>query len=227
MTRTLAVVALAGALLLAVLTSAAAPAPAAAGSLSLRISPTGLSPLGTATLSGTVSPKLKRPGKLLVQFSSDGKQFVTIKTLSLPKGATKYKTTFTAGTLLGPAFLRARFGALSTKGLRIMVTETVDVTIADFAFSPKVVTVKPWTTVLWTNGDPGDHTVTSVDSLDLNATPTGLFDSGPIAAGHTFGYTFSTPGTYYYECRIHSGDAAMHAQVIVEQSAARALAPAD
>ncbi len=218
MTRILAVAvaALAAALTLALLVAAAAAPPAAAGSLSLRISPTELSPLGTAALSGEVSPKLKKPGKLFVQFSPDNKGFTTIKTLKLPKGATKYNTTFTAGTVLGPVFLRVQFGSLSTKGLKLTVTETVDILIEDSSFSIKVLTVKPWTTVLWTNNDSVSHTVTAVDSLALDATPTGLFDGGPLANGQSFEYAFTTPGTYYYECTIHSDEAAMHAQVIVE-----------
>jgi plastocyanin len=196
--------------------AAAAPAPAAAGSVSLRISPSELSPLETATLSGAVSPKLKKAGKLYVQLSQDNKTFTTIKTLKLPKGATKYSTAFTAGTVLGPVYLRTKFGTLSTKGLKVTVAETADVQINDFAFSTKVLTVKPWTTVWWTNNDLVGHTVTAVDSLDLGATPTGLFDSGPIAGGQVFHFTFSTPGTFFYECRIHSTEAAMHAEVIVQ-----------
>lgn len=216
MTRIIAVVAFASTLTLALFTAAAAPAPAAAGSLSLKISPSDLSPLGTAILSGKVSPKLKKPAKLAIQVSPNGKDWSTLKKLSLPKGATKYKTSFTAGTELGPIFFRARFGSLTTKGLKVTVTEQIDVRIESFAFSTKILTVKPWTTVVWTNQDPVNHTVTSVDSLDLDATPTGLFDSGPIAKDHTFSYTFTTPGAFFYECAIHSDQAAMHAQVNVQ-----------
>ena len=216
MPRIFAAAVLAAALSLALLVAAATPSPAAAGSLSLKISPSVISPLGTATLSGKVSPKLKKPGKLLVQSSPDNKAFTTIRTVRLPKGATKYSTTFTAGNVLGPVFLRTRFGSLTTKGLRLTVTEMVGLQIESFAFSAKTITVKRWTTVVWTNNDPVNHTVTAVDSLDLDATPTGLFNSGPIAGGHTFHYTFGTVGTFFYECTIHSLDPAMHAEVIVQ-----------
>jgi len=92
-----------------------------------------------------------------------------------------------------------------------------DVQITSFEFSPKTLTVKPGTTVVWTNNDPYIHTVTAVDSLNLDATPTGLFNSGPIAGGHTFAYTFTTPGTFFYECQIHAlYHPAMHAEVIVQ-----------
>ena len=122
----LAVAALAGALTLALLV-AAAPSPAAAGSLFLRIPPSSVSPLETVTLCGKVSPKLKKP--------------------SLPKSATKYETTWVAGTSLGPICLRAEFGGLTSKKLMVTVVERAAVEIASHAFSPKTLTIRPWTTV--------------------------------------------------------------------------------
>ncbi|MCX6347189.1 MAG: cupredoxin domain-containing protein, partial [Actinobacteria bacterium] len=50
-------------------------------------------------------------------------------------------------------------------------------------------------TVTWTNNDNHDHTVTS-DS--------GTFNSGNIANGSTFSFTFSTAGAYSYNCSIHT-----------------------
>jgi len=216
MTRIIAVVAFASALTLALFVAAAAPPPAAAGSLSLKISPSSVSPFETVTFSGKVSPKLKKPAKLTLQSSLDGATFTTLQRIGLAKGATKYRTTWVAGATLGPIYFRARFGTLTTKKLMVTVAERADVQIVSFAFSPKTLTVKPWTTVVWTNNDSVSHTVTAVDSLDLNATPTGLFNSGPIAGGQRFRYTFTTPGTFFYECQIHSDLAAMHAQVIVQ-----------
>ena len=109
----------------------------------------------------------------------------------------------------------------STQTYTVTVAKGADVQIIDveiiyFAFSPTTLTVKPGTTVVWTNNDAFSHTVTAVDSLGLNATPTGLFNSGPIAGGQTFRYTFTTPGTFFYECQIHRLDPAMHAEVIVQ-----------
>ena len=49
-------------------------------------------------------------------------------------------------------------------------------------------------TVSWMNNDNTPHTVTS----DSN-----LFDSGAIAAGQSWSYTFTTPGTYQYHCSYH------------------------
>lgn len=67
--------------------------------------------------------------------------------------------------------------------------------IRDFAFAPDVILVPVGTTVRWTNGGAGDHTVTS---------DTGLFDAGTLSPGASFEYRFDVPGTYAYHCAIHS-----------------------
>jgi plastocyanin len=69
------------------------------------------------------------------------------------------------------------------------------VTIVDFGFNPGSITVKPGTTVTWTNTGV-THTVTS---------NSGLFDSGHLGSGDTFTFTFSKAGTYAYHCAIHTG----------------------
>jgi plastocyanin len=68
------------------------------------------------------------------------------------------------------------------------------VTIGNFAFGPAVVTVKPGTTVHWTNRDSEAHTVTS---------DTGAFSSAALPVGAGFSYTFTKPGTQKYHCSIH------------------------
>jgi plastocyanin len=68
------------------------------------------------------------------------------------------------------------------------------VTIRNFAFSPANTTVKVGMTVVWTNADRVDHTVTA------NA---GRFGSPAISANGTFAFTFITPGAYPYHCSIH------------------------
>ena len=55
-------------------------------------------------------------------------------------------------------------------------------------------------TVTWSNGDSAAHTVTST-SVPTGATS---FDSGNMAAGATFTYTFTVPGTYSYHCNYHN-----------------------
>ena len=78
------------------------------------------------------------------------------------------------------------------------------VSIEGFAFNPSSITVPAGTTVTWTNNDSVTHTVTS-DS--------GAFDSGNLAPGKTFTFTFSQPGSFAYHCKIHTS---MHATVVVQ-----------
>lgn len=69
-----------------------------------------------------------------------------------------------------------------------------DVTIKGFAYNPATLTVKVGTTVKWTNNDSVAHTVTS---------DTGLFDSGELASGDTYSFTFTQAGTFVYHCAMH------------------------
>lgn len=72
---------------------------------------------------------------------------------------------------------------------------TSAVTIDNFAFSPKAITVKVGTTVTWTNRDEEPHTVSAED---------GSFHSGTLAGNsNTFSHTFSAPGSFTYHCAIH------------------------
>ena len=83
----------------------------------------------------------------------------------------------------------------------IPVTATGNqVTIKGFAFSPSVLQVKVGTTVVWTQEDDTFHTVTSGTA----GSPTSLFDSGQLAKGGTFRFTFTQPGNYPYFCADHA-----------------------
>jgi plastocyanin len=65
----------------------------------------------------------------------------------------------------------------------------------NISFSPASVQVKAGTTVVWVNKDSVQHTTTS---------DTNVWDSGLMAEGSTFSYTFTQPGTYKYYCKPHS-----------------------
>ena len=80
---------------------------------------------------------------------------------------------------------------------------TDQVHVANFAFGPATVMVKPGTTVTWTNQDEDQHTVTADDAS---------FGSSPLTTGATFTHTFTAPGTYHYHCAIHPF---MHGTVVV------------
>jgi plastocyanin len=62
-------------------------------------------------------------------------------------------------------------------------------------YSVNVLEVKVGDTVTWTNNDEGMiHTVTAAD---------GSFDSGFLATGDTWSYTFTEPGEFEYLCTPH------------------------
>jgi plastocyanin len=77
-------------------------------------------------------------------------------------------------------------------------------TLGSAAYAPNPVTISAGSTVTWTNNDTIAHTSTSDN---------GAFDSGAIAAGGKFSFTFNTKGTFPYHCTFHPG---MVASVIVQ-----------
>jgi plastocyanin len=90
------------------------------------------------------------------------------------------------------------------------------VSIQNFAFTPKTLTVSPGTTVTWTNNDSTPHNVMSTKSLSLNSPTTSVFASSTLSQGQTFSFTFSAKGVYFYECSIHKSLPAMHAVIVVK-----------
>ena len=97
----------------------------------------------------------------------------------------------------------------------VSIPKGADVNTAPPGYLPGNVTVVVGinNTVVWTNNDASDHTVTST-SIPAGAT---AFDSGLFAPGKNFTQTFTIPGTYEYHCTIHSW---MTGSVIVKAPAA-------
>jgi len=71
---------------------------------------------------------------------------------------------------------------------------TVKASMKSIAFQPGRIEITVGTTVAWTNDDAVQHTVTAIDRS---------FDSGNIAPGATWQYTFTKPGTYQFFCVVH------------------------
>ena len=69
--------------------------------------------------------------------------------------------------------------------------------IFDFKF--RSVDIPRGTILKWVNQDPSPHTVTSGTPEE----PTDSWDSGQIATGEDFAYTFGKAGTYEFYCTIH------------------------
>jgi plastocyanin len=78
--------------------------------------------------------------------------------------------------------------------------KTVD--ISHFEFHPPTLSVARGTRVVFSNSSGTAHT----------ATDKGVFDSGRIKPGNTFGVRFEQKGTFRYHCEIHPF---MHGKIVV------------
>ena len=67
------------------------------------------------------------------------------------------------------------------------------VTVSNFQFAPKTITVKAGGTVTWMNKE-GLHTVSADDDS---------WESPTLNAGQSYSHQFSKPGTYRYHCSFH------------------------
>jgi plastocyanin len=90
----------------------------------------------------------------------------------------------------------------------------VNVSVVEFAFTPRQLTISAGTTVVWTNNGSLHHTVTS-----------SLFDSGDMRPGQVFSYTFTMTGTVHYECIYHVDSNNMFATVIVNPASGATPTP--
>jgi plastocyanin len=90
--------------------------------------------------------------------------------------------------LLGPAV-----GALLAYGA-VAAQEPNEVTIDNFTFGPKELTVAVGTTVKWVNHDDTPHIV-----VDKNK----AFRSKALDTNDSFSFTFTSAGTFDYFCGLH------------------------
>jgi plastocyanin len=70
----------------------------------------------------------------------------------------------------------------------------VEVKVDNFSFSPQTITIKPGTTVIWTNRDDIPHTVVSDDKV---------FKSKVLDTDEKFSFTFDKTGNFPYFCSVH------------------------
>ena len=99
--------------------------------------------------------------------------------------------TFQGAVLVSTALLMSTVSVMTKAAT---VPPPAAVTIGNFTFKAPVVTVKPGTTVTWTNGDDIPHTVVSKD---------GAFKSKVLDTGDKFSFTFAKPGQFGYFCSLH------------------------
>ena len=72
-------------------------------------------------------------------------------------------------------------------------------------FVPDKLEIQPGDTVVWTNKDDRDHTVTAKD---------GSFKSDNLSRGEKFEHKFKTAGTFAYVCSYHPR---MKATIVVKE----------
>ncbi len=89
-------------------------------------------------------------------------------------------------------------------------------------YAPEKVTIKAGETVEWVNKGDTIHSVSTEAANAQNAKdvsmPAGAkaFDSGFLAPGSKYDYTFIVPGTYHYFCLPHEG-AGMVGTIVVKK----------
>ncbi|MFI5887026.1 plastocyanin/azurin family copper-binding protein [Streptomyces sp. NPDC051554] len=92
---------------------------------------------------------------------------------------------------------------------------THQVVMSGYAFSPRSLTITAGDTVTWVNEDQAPHNVKTTSG------PASV-QSAMLSKGATFSHTFTTPGTYGYECTVHPG---MTAMLVVQAAAAPTVHP--
>lgn len=95
-----------------------------------------------------------------------------------------------------------------TKPMATITGKKVTITITNFNFTPKTITVAAGTTVVWFNKE-GKHTVESDN---------GAFKSEVLTADKSFEFSFSKAGKYAYHCGFHgdTGGKDMAGTVVVK-----------
>ncbi len=102
--------------------------------------------------------------------------------------------TLVLSTFLLPAVLPVAQAESPTPPVTVAKVAGPQIRIENFQFAPATVTVTVGTTVTWKNDDGTLHTVTSA---------TKVFSSAGLDEGGVFSYTFTSPGTYTYYCKLH------------------------
>jgi plastocyanin len=127
----------------------------------------------------------------------------------MPAFSVSMQTAASQSTPTAAATVPSSVGSAIPAGAVVVTGDEAEVEMEDFKFNPKVLVIRPGTTVKFANKDQAQHTATS---------DTGVFDSGYLSKGEEYFYTFTEPGTYPYYCIPHggSGGQGMAAVIIVQ-----------
>ena len=86
-------------------------------------------------------------------------------------------------------------GVVAVSGCTSKQTTSNTVAIQNHAYHPSTLHVPVGTTVTWTNKDPDIQNVVSDNRI---------FESGNLANGQSYNYTFNQTGSYHYHSTIHT-----------------------
>ena len=111
--------------------------------------------------------------------------------------------------LCGVGFLNLSFFALAgeMKDAGSVGAHENKIEIKDFAFNPRILTVKSGEKITWINRDEEPHTIVSVEKQ--------FKKSNALDTDQEFTITAGAPGTYTYFCSVHPK---MTGTIIVEKS---------
>lgn len=93
-----------------------------------------------------------------------------------------------AALILSCALASANAAPAADKGRRHAIS------IENLKYKPAEITIEPGDTVVWTNNDDREHTVTADDDS---------FKSGRMGSGKKYEHTFDKAGTYKYVDDLH------------------------
>jgi plastocyanin len=105
------------------------------------------------------------------------------------------------------------------RGTRVVIQDAQPDCTGGFCYSPGDVSIASGATVTWFNNTATPHTVTRCTAPACGGNGPGdgsdtLGDSGPVANGATYSFTFTRPGRYVYYCSRY-GYRVMHGVVTV------------
>lgn len=109
-------------------------------------------------------------------------------------------------SVFAAALLGAAVGSVLAASILFADAESpTAVTIDNFTFNPKTLTVKAGTTVTWSNKDDIPHGIASANNAFKRSQALDTDDS--------YSFKFTTPGSYVYFCYIHPN---MTGTIVVE-----------
>ncbi len=74
-------------------------------------------------------------------------------------------------------------------------TQTLNISLINFAFSPNTLNINIGDTVIWTNNDSAPHQIKGDSLTSISGTA--------MNKGQTYSFTFNDIGTFNYHCAIH------------------------